>query len=123
VTRDVLVADDSAAVRRLVSARLRRDGCEVRGVEDGLAALRLIDEQAPDVLVLDDVLPCLSGVEVIRALRMRPETRALTVVYLCAYAAGRRRARLVGLPAEAVIAKPLDLDELAAHVRSAAPWR
>lgn len=118
-----LVADDSIAVRRVVSARLRRDGYEVREAADGDEAWRLLEERAPDVLLVDDVLPGLSGPELVLALRARKRTAHVRVAFLVEYASGLRRAALVGVPEHAVIRKPFDLDEVSGRVRAIAGER
>jgi CheY-like chemotaxis protein len=78
----VLIAEDSATVRRLVAARLIADGYEVLEASDGEEALKLAREEAPDLLVLDKVMPKLDGFEVIRALREDPRTSKLPIVML-----------------------------------------
>jgi DNA-binding response OmpR family regulator len=78
----ILVAEDSATVRRLVCARLVADGYEVIEAEDGEEALRLALSEHPDLIVLDKVMPKLDGFEIVRALRARPETRLLPIVML-----------------------------------------
>jgi two-component system OmpR family response regulator len=117
--RTALVADDSAAVRRLVSETLTHDGWDVREADGGFTAWELIQEQPPDLLVVDDVLPSLSGVELVELLRARDDLRATRVAFLVEYRSGVLRAELVGL-AENVVRKPFDLDELAARLRAAA---
>ena len=118
--RAALVADDSVAVRRLVAARLRRDGYDVREAADGYEAWERIEERVPDLLIVDDVLPGLSGVELVEALRLKGVLPGLRIAFLVDYASGLRRAALAGLPESAVIRKPFDLDELALKVRALA---
>lgn len=78
----ILVAEDSATVRRLVCARLVADGYDVIEAEDGDQALNLALEEAPDAVVLDKVMPKVDGFEVVRQLRARPETQGLPIVML-----------------------------------------
>ena len=111
-----LVADDSVAVRRLVCARLRQDGCEVGEAADGLDALQQLVDSTPDLLIVDDVLPGLSGVELVQVLRTHDELGALKILFLVEYRSGLRRAALAGLTEAAVIWKPFDLDDVAQRV-------
>lgn len=108
----VLVADDSVAVRRLLSARLRADGHEVREASDGYEAWLAVEVEVPDLLIVDDVLPGLSGVELVQLLRARPAASSVRIAFLAEYDAGLRRAAEAGLPESAVFRKPFDLDEL-----------
>jgi CheY-like chemotaxis protein len=121
MSRTALVADDSAAVRKLVAARLAVDGYDVREAEDGFAALQELERRVPDLLIVDDVLAGLSGAELVQALQAREELRSLPVAFLVEYPAGLRRAALVGLAADAVILKPFDLDDLARTIAELVP--
>ncbi len=78
----VLVVDDDTALRRLVIETLARDGAELREATGGVEALAMIDERAPDVLVLDLAMPGLDGLAVLARLLERAETRHLPVVVL-----------------------------------------
>jgi CheY-like chemotaxis protein len=111
-----LVADDSVAVRRLVCARLRQDGCEAGEAADGFDALQQLKHSTPDVLIVDDVLPGLSGVELVQAVHTHGELGALKILFLVEYRSGLRRAALAGLSEAAVIWKPFDLDDVAERV-------
>ena len=116
--RSAVVADDSEAVRKLVAALLRREGFDVREAADGAEAWRLIEERAPDVLVVDDVLPCVSGVELVDALRDRRDLRPVRVAFLVEHQSGLDRAALAGLNGDAIIRKPFDLDHVALKLRA-----
>jgi two-component system phosphate regulon response regulator PhoB len=109
-----LVADDSVAVRRLVAAQLRHEGYDVREAADGWEAWEQIEETAPDLLIVDDVLPGLSGVELVQLLRARGTPPR--IAFLVEYDAGLARAELAGLPEGCVIRKPFDLTELSRAV-------
>lgn len=78
----ILVAEDSATVRRLVCARLAADGYRVIEAEDGAEALELTLSEQPTALVLDKVMPKVDGFEVVRQLRQRGDTKALPIVML-----------------------------------------
>jgi DNA-binding response OmpR family regulator len=78
----ILVAEDTATVRRLVGARLVADGYEVIEAEDGEQALALTLSERPAALVLDKVMPKMDGFEVVRRLRERDDIGALPIVML-----------------------------------------
>jgi two-component system, chemotaxis family, chemotaxis protein CheY len=120
-SRSAVVADDSEAVRKLIGAVLRRGGFDVREAADGAAAWRLVEERAPDLLVVDDVLPGLSGVEFVDALRARRELQPMRVAFLVEYQSGFDRAALAGLDGSSVIWVPFDLEDVASQLRTICP--
>ena len=116
-SRFAVVADDSEASRKLIGAVLRRDGFDVREASDGAAAWQLVQQHPPDLLVVDDVLPGMSGVELVDELRCRPDLQAVRVAFLIEFQSGFDRAALAGLAESDVIRKPFDLDDVAAKLR------
>lgn len=115
----VLVAEDSATVRQLVSARLRADGYEVIEAEDGAQALALALSEHPDLLVLDKVMPKLDGFEVVRALRAREETSNLPIVILSEHAEEENVLAGLGLGVDEYMPKPFSPRELSFRVKRA----
>ncbi|MEU0068635.1 response regulator [Streptomyces sp. NPDC006332] len=80
----VLIADDDADIRDLVAFKLTQSGHEVIAVEDGMAALRAVREQPPDLALLDIRMPGMSGLDVCRELRAAAETANLPVIMITA---------------------------------------
>lgn len=115
----VLIAEDSATVRRLVAARLIADGYEVLEASDGEEAVKLALEGTPDLLVLDKVMPKLDGFEVIRALREDPRTRELPIVMLTERTNEEDVLGGLDLGIEDYMPKPFSPHELSARVRRA----
>ncbi|GIF23563.1 DNA-binding response OmpR family regulator [Actinoplanes tereljensis] len=112
----VLVVDDDPTVSDVVRRYLEQDGCRVRLAADGLAALAAVEEDQPDLVVLDLMMPGLDGLEVCRRLRhRRPD---LPVVMLTAL--GEEADRVVGLEvgADDYVTKPFSPRELVLRVRS-----
>ena len=72
----VLVVEDEAAQRELLSYNLQKEGLKVVAAGDGEEGLLLAEEEEPDLIILDWMLPHVSGIEVCRQLKMRPDTRA-----------------------------------------------
>jgi len=90
----VLVVEDEAALVTLLRYNLEREGFRVAEARDGEEAMLQIAEQMPDLVILDWMLPLMSGIEVCRQLRRLPETRRLPIVMLTAcapYCAGPSR--------------------------------
>ena len=75
----VLVADDDADIRELVTFKLEQEGHEVHAVADGEAARRAVLDVSPDIVLLDVMMPRRTGLEVCEALRAAPETAGLPV--------------------------------------------
>jgi two-component system response regulator PrrA len=112
----VLVVDDDAAVRQALERALRLEGFGVEVAEDGVAALEHLAAAPPDLVVLDVVMPHLSGVEVTRRLRARGNQ-----VPICMLSARDEVAdRVAGLRAGAddYLVKPFALEELAARLHA-----
>lgn len=80
----ILLADDEANLRLLVRATLETDGWQIEEASDGVTALEMATKAPPDLIVLDWMMPGLSGIEVVRALRQRPATARVPIVMLTA---------------------------------------
>lgn len=108
------MVDDEPTIGEVVSRYLERAGYEARVAEDGLAALDAVAERAPDLIVLDLMLPGLDGLEVMR--RVRAEDRSSAIILLTAK--GDESDRIVGLRlgADDYVVKPFSPAELVARV-------
>ncbi len=102
----------------LIGAILRREGCEVTSAPDGDAGLRRFREYAPDLVLLDPVLPKLDGLELCARIR---ESSDVPIIMLSALPDERDRARCLHLGANDYLAKPFEINELVARVRAALP--
>jgi DNA-binding response OmpR family regulator len=112
----VLVADDDEDIRSLVIFRLERSGYRVIAAADGEEALALALEHAPDLAVLDVMMPKLDGYEVTRRLRSEDTTRAMPVILLTSRAQEADVARGFESGADDYIRKPFSPHELRARV-------
>ncbi|HBB84195.1 MAG TPA: DNA-binding response regulator, partial [Sulfitobacter sp.] len=85
VTRpQVLLVEDEPAQREVLAYNLEAEGFEVRRAEDGEEAMLLVSEAAPDLVILDWMMPLMSGIEVCRQLKSRESTRHIPVIMLSA---------------------------------------
>jgi two-component system phosphate regulon response regulator PhoB len=114
-TGTILVVDDEAPFRQMVSALLEGDGHRVVQAPDGDAALAAIDEEAPDLIVLDLELPTISGLELLS--RLRPQVR-VPIIVVSGTEAESERVLALDLGADDYVVKPFLLREFAARVRS-----
>ncbi|HEY3218429.1 MAG TPA: response regulator [Candidatus Limnocylindria bacterium] len=115
----VLVVDDDTAVRAVVIEALTDAGYECLGAVDGIEGLRLAHAQPPDVVVLDVVMPQLSGDEVHRALRRDVATRYVPVIFLTGQTETKDKTQRLLDGADDYMTKPFDTEELAARVTAA----
>jgi two-component system, OmpR family, response regulator ResD len=112
----VLVVDDEPTITDVVSRYLERAGYQTRSAADGRAALQLVAEARPDLVVLDLMLPGMDGLEVMRRLRAAGNGNRLPVILLTAK--GEPTDRVIGLRlgADDYVAKPFSPAELVARV-------
>ncbi len=108
----ILVVDDDPAVRSLVTDVLVMEGHDVRSAADGMACLLMIDEERPDCLVLDVMMPGLSGHEVLRVIRDADGGPHLPVVMLTAAADDSQAWRAWSEGVDYFLAKPFEPAEL-----------
>jgi two-component system, OmpR family, phosphate regulon response regulator PhoB len=114
----VLVVEDEAALADLLKYNLEKEGYQVRVAMDGEEAMVAADERAPDLVLLDWMLPKASGVEVCRRLRARQETRNTPIVMLTARGEESDRVRGLDIGADDYITKPFSMTELLARLRA-----
>ncbi len=113
--RRVLVVDDEPIVRDVLSRYLVRDGFDVAEAADGAEALRMVEQSSPDVIVLDLMLPRVSGLEVLRSVRSGGET---PVIILSAKVSEQERIEGLDLGADDYVVKPYSPREVVARVNA-----
>jgi two-component system, OmpR family, phosphate regulon response regulator PhoB len=116
MTHRILVVDDEPDITALVAYHLARAGYRVSTATNGQDALKSAREERPDVVVLDLMLPGVSGYEVLRELRQRPETREVGVILLTARREEADRVRGLSLGADDYLTKPFSPQELTLRV-------
>jgi two-component system phosphate regulon response regulator PhoB len=114
----VLVVEDEAPLVAMLRYNLEKEGFEVDEASNGEEALARIAEQKPDVVLLDWMLPLVSGIEVCRQLRRAPATRTLPVIMLTARGEESDRVRGLDSGADDYVVKPFSPTELVARVRA-----
>lgn len=118
MTPYILVVEDEDALSTLLQYNLDKEGYRVALAGDGEEALTLVGEQLPDLVVLDWMLPKVSGIEVCRRLRGRPETRNLPIIMLTARGEESDRIRGLDTGADDYVVKPFSMTELTARIRA-----
>ena len=114
----VLLVEDEAAQREVLGYNLEAEGFRVARAENGEEALMLMNEENPDIVVLDWMLPNVSGIEVCRQIKSRPETRNVPVIMLSARSEEVDRVRGLETGADDYVVKPYSVVELMARVRA-----
>ena len=114
----ILVAEDEEALGRLLQYNLDKEGYRIALAVDGDEAMLLADEETPDLVVLDWMLPKLSGIEVCRRLRAGRKTRNVPIIMLTARGEETDRVRGLDTGADDYIVKPVSMTELAARIRA-----
>jgi two-component system phosphate regulon response regulator PhoB len=114
----VLIVEDEPAQREVLAYNLQAQGFAVRQADNGEEALLMVTEDMPDLIVLDWMLPNVSGIEVCRRLKTRSETRALPIIMLSARSEEVDLVRGLETGADDYMVKPYSVAELVARVRT-----
>ena len=114
----ILVMEDEDALATLLQYNLEKEGYDVVIASDGEEGLVQVDERQPDLVLLDWMLPKVSGIEVCRRLRGRAETRNLPIIMLTARGEESDRVRGLDTGADDYLTKPFSMVELIARIRA-----
>lgn len=114
----VLVVEDEPAQREVLAYNLEAEGFRVAQADNGEEALLLVAEETPDLIVLDWMLPSVSGIEVCRRLKSRPETKGVPIIMLSARSEEVDLVRGLETGADDYMVKPYSVVELMARVRT-----
>lgn len=114
----VLVVEDEAAQREMLAYNLQAEGFRISSAGDGEEALLALAEDPPDLIVLDWMLPRLSGIEVCRQIRARDKTRSVPVIMLSARSEDVDKVRGLETGADDYMVKPYSVGELIARIRA-----
>ena len=114
----VLVVEDEPAQREVLSYNLESEGYRVIKAADGNEALLLIEEEQPDLILLDWMLPGTSGIEICRQIKSRPAFRMTPVIMLSARSEEVDKVRGLDTGADDYISKPYSIVELLARVKA-----
>lgn len=114
----VLLVEDEPAQREVLSYNLQSEGFDVVTAADGDEAMLLVEEEAPDIIVLDWMLPGISGIEICRRLKSKSQTRGIPILMLSARSEEVDRVRGLETGADDYVVKPYSVLELMARVRN-----
>jgi two-component system phosphate regulon response regulator PhoB len=114
----ILVVEDETALVEILRYNLEKEGFDVAVAVDGEEAMAAINDHPPDLVVLDWMLPLVSGLEICRQIRRKTETRDLPVIMLTARGEETDRVRGLEVGADDYVSKPFSPSELIARVRA-----
>jgi two-component system phosphate regulon response regulator PhoB len=114
----VLIVEDEAAIVTMLRYNLEREGMQVVEAGDGDEALKILAETHVDLVLLDWMLPVMSGIEVCRQIRRKPESRDLPVIMVTARSEEGDRIRGLDTGADDYVTKPFAIGELLARIRA-----
>lgn len=114
----VLLVEDEPAQREVLAYNLESEGFDVRHAENGEEAMLLVAEAKPDLIILDWMMPIMSGLEVCRQIKTRPDTRGIPIIMLSARSEEVDAVRGLDTGADDYVIKPYNLRELMARVRN-----
>jgi len=112
------LVEDEPAQRTVLAYNLEAEGFAVTQADNGEDAMVLVDEEEPDIIILDWMMPKVSGIEVCRRLKMRPDTRSIPIIMLSARAEEVDRIRGLETGADDYVIKPYSVLELMARARA-----
>src|SRR6478735_4252855 len=115
---NILIVEDEEPLTTLLRYNLEAEGYDVDAVARGDEADTRLRETAPDLIVLDWMLPGLSGIELCRRLRARPQTQSLPIIMLTARGEESERVRGLATGADDYLVKPFSVPELLARIRT-----
>jgi len=118
MARKVLIADDEQNIVISLEFLLRREGFEVLVAGDGEAALQMVAEHHPDLVLLDVMMPKRNGYEVCQRMRERPEWRGIKIIMLSAKGRDVEVSKGVSLGADLYVTKPFSNAELVAQINA-----
>jgi CheY-like chemotaxis protein len=123
-TKQILVIDDNTQIRQMIQATLEQlTDWEVKVASSAQEGLSTADEQSPDAILLDLMMPEMDGVDCLKALRLNPKTREIPVIFLTAEQSLTEPYRFHALGAVGAIAKPFDPLNLAPSIEHTLGWR
>jgi DNA-binding response OmpR family regulator len=117
MAKKILIADDEPNIVISLEFLMQRNGYEVKTAGDGEAALQLVNEFRPDLILLDIMLPLKSGYEVCQKIRENPDVSAMKVVMITAKGRDIEVAKGLALGADAYITKPFSTQDLLDQVK------
>ena len=117
-TSRILIVDDERTNRELLTAMLAPEGYDLTSAGSGEAALKIVAERPPDLILLDGMMPLIDGYEVVARIKADPATSRTPILMISGSDERDSRLRMMKAQADDFLAKPVDRAELCARVRA-----
>ena len=114
----ILVVDDDANIRALLTVLLENEGYQVLTAADGEASLPMAAAEKPDLILLDIRMPKMDGLQACDRLRANPETQKIPIIFLTAFNSHDRLEQAIEMGADDFLGKPIDALELRVRIRA-----
>src|SRR5438552_9334730 len=108
----ILIVEDDSSIRDMLNRRLAFEGYQVITATDGARAVALARAEIPDLILMDMGLPILNGWQATHRIKMKPETQAIPIIALTAYALPEDRARCIAAGCDEYESKPIEFPRL-----------
>ena len=118
MSASILIVEDEEPIKVLLTYNFEAEGYRVRATSSGEEVGPMIADERPNLIILDWMLPGISGIEVCRLLRARPETRDIPILMLTARGEEAERVRGLATGADDYVVKPFSVPELLARIKS-----
>ena len=115
----ILIIDDEPQIVRALELLMQREGFEVRSASDGVEALSAIEDAAPDLILLDLMMPRMDGFELCQKIRLNPAWKNMIIVILTAKGRDIEREKGMALGADHYVTKPFSTREVVQLIKSA----
>jgi len=116
--KTILIVDDERAIREMISLALSQEGCACLEAANAHEAEKLIERDNPDLVLLDWMMPGISGIDLVRRLRKQDKTRTLPIIMLTAKTEEQDKVQGLDTGADDFLAKPFSTRELLARIRA-----
>lgn len=117
--KSILIIEDDASVRSLLEKALSAKGYAVQSAVDGLEGLTMLERAAPDLIIVDVMMPRLDGMTFVKAIKSHEATKPVPVMFLTANNDPKSMIAGINLGAKHYITKPFQLDELLSKIEKA----
>jgi len=119
VGKTILVVEDESQVRTLLAKLLEKNDYSVATANDGLEAMKHLEEHRPDLMLVDVMMPRLDGFSLVKAVRYSPENRAIPIIFVTAKTDARSMIEGINVGAKFFLTKPFQIGDVLAKIKKA----